>query len=134
MRDEGAISSRDYGWASLAGAAVLALSALTASAQTITTTTIDIGSGGNTGSYTSHAIVAGNPAIAYYNVTEGNLMFARNSAADGSGSWTITTVVSLGDVGLYPSLAIVNGNPAISYYDQTNGDLMFVRNSAVDGS
>ena len=41
-------------------------------------------------------------------------MFARNSAANGSGSWIIVTVDRPGNVGLSPSLAVVNGFPAIS--------------------
>ena len=74
----------------------------------------------------------GNPAVAYYNVTGRLLMFARNSAVDGSGSWQIVVVDSVGVVGLTTSLAVVNGNPAISYYDNTNGNLKYVR--AVDAS
>ena len=53
---------------------LLALFALSAGAQTITTKTLDIGSNGLTGQYSSLAIVNGNPAAAYYNVTESSLM------------------------------------------------------------
>jgi hypothetical protein len=95
--------------------------------ETITTKTIDRGSGGDTGQYTSQAIVNGNTALAYYNVTDGNLMFARNSAVDGSGTWSIVTVDATGNVGQYTSLAVVDGHPAISYYDQTNRSLKYVR-------
>lgn len=102
-------------------------------AQTITTKVIDRGSGGNTGQFTSQAIVNGNPAVAYYNVTDRNLMFARNSAVDGSGSWTIVTVDATGDVGQNCSLAVVNGNPAISYFAGT-GDLKYVRASDASGT
>ena len=102
---------------------------LNLAAQTVITRTLDYGSGpnGNTGTYTSQSIVNGNPAIAYYNSTESSLMFARNSAADGSGTWTITTVDHAGTVGQECSLAIVNGNPAISYVDLSMGDLRYVR-------
>jgi hypothetical protein len=105
-----------------------------ASGQIVTTTTVDIGSGGSTGAYTSYAVVAGHPAVAYYNETEKNLMFARNSAADGSGTWIISVVDAAGSVGAYASLAVINGLPAVSYYDETNGNLKFARNSAADGS
>ena len=111
---------------------LLLLLALPLGAQTITTKTLDRGSGGDTGQYTSQAIVNGNPAIAYYNLTDGNLMFARNGAADGSGTWTITIVDSNITLGQYTSLAVVNGSPAITYYNQTNGDLKYVR--ALDAS
>ncbi len=102
-------------------------------AQAITTTTVDVGVG-ETGQYTSQAIVNGNPAIAYHDAAHGNLMFARNSAADGAGTWTITTVASANVVGQYASLAIVNGNPAISYYAWTGGDLKYVRATDVNGT
>ena len=69
----------------------------------------------------------GNPAVAYYNVTDTSLMFARNSAVDGSGSWNVVVVDYPDSVGLYCSLAVVDGNPAISYYDLTHDDLRYVR-------
>jgi hypothetical protein len=102
--------------------------------ETITTKTIDRGSGGNTGQHTSQAIVNGNPAVAYYNVTDRNLMFARNSAVDGSGSWSIVTVDTTSNVGQFSSLAVVNGNPAISYFDEINGDLKYVRANDASGT
>ncbi|MEY2879388.1 MAG: hypothetical protein RLZZ15_1768, partial [Verrucomicrobiota bacterium] len=100
----------------------------------VTRLTLDYGSGpnGTTGQYTSQAIVNGTPAIAYNNATDANLMFARNSAVDGSGAWTISTVDYAGNVGQYASLAVVNGNPAIAYYDTTNLDLKYAR--ALDAS
>ncbi len=62
-------------------------------------------------------------------------MYARNSAADGSGAWQIVVVdKSGGDVGYYPSLAVVNGNLAISYFDYTSRDLKYVRASDVSGT
>src|SRR5204863_207792 len=81
--------------------AVLALLAcvLSARGQTITTKVLDAGSGGDTGQYTSQAIVNGNPAIGYYNVTNGDLMFARDIAVDGSSAGTPVTLDSTGHVG-----------------------------------
>jgi predicted outer membrane repeat protein len=89
---------------------------------------------GHVGEYTSHAIVDGKPAISYYDNSNGDLKFARNSEVEGSGTWTTVTVDSAGNVGYYTSLAVVGGKPAISYYDIDSGDLKFARNSAVDGS
>ena len=103
-------------------------------AQTTITRTLDTGTNGNTGGYTSQAIVNGNPAVAYYDASEGNLMFARNSAVDGSGAWTLSIIDSTGDVGQYISLVVVNGNPAISYYDVTNTDLKYVRATDASGT
>jgi hypothetical protein len=61
-------------------------------------------------------------------------MFARNSAADGSGTWTITTLYVVGTVGQYLSLAVVNGTPDISYYRSTKGDLKPLRATDVSGT
>ena len=105
-------------------------------ADTIITKTLDFGSDpfGDTGKFTSQAVVNGNPAIAYYNESESNLMFARNSAADGSGTWTITTVDYDATVGQYCSLAVIQGHPAISYYDATPQKLGLRYVRALDAS
>ena len=99
-------------------------------------TTITVDSTGTVGEHTSLAVVDGKPAISYYDQTNADLKFARNSAADGSGMWTTITVDGIGGitVGEYTSLAVVDGKPAISYYDSTNADLKYARNSAADGS
>jgi hypothetical protein len=83
----------------------------------------------NVGFYTSLAILNnGNPAISYYDGTNGDLKFAYSSTVNGAiGTWSSATVDSAGTVGQYTSLAILNnGNPAISYYDTTNADLKFL--------
>jgi len=67
-------------------------------------------------------------------VTNQDLKYARNSVADGSGTWTITSVDTAGSVGRSASLAVVAGKPAISYGDGSNGDIKYASNSAVDGS
>lgn len=107
--------------------------------QTVTSVTVDIGNGAVTGGTSSLAVVAGNPAIAYFNSTDGKLMFARNSNATGTGTWTVSVVdiIGAGSGGTpYPSLVYYGlpATPAISYYDSVNGDLKFARNSASDGS
>lgn len=87
----------------------------------------------NSGSHASMAVINGNPAIAYYDATNGDLKFVR--AADPRGKTWLTplTLASRGDVGLYPSLAIINGNPAVSYYDATNGTLCYIRSTDASG-
>jgi hypothetical protein len=60
--------------------------------------------------------------ITYYDVTRGDLKFAR---FDGK-VWIIQTVDSEGDVGSYSSLALdQTGCPHISYHDLTNVDLKY---------
>ncbi|WOO39301.1 hypothetical protein [Rubellicoccus peritrichatus] len=87
------------------------------------------------GQHSSVAMINGYPAISYYDETNGDLKFAINSRADGSGSWTTVTVDdSVNDVGQECSLAEVDGRPAIAYYDATAADLKFAIASNEDGS
>ncbi len=90
---------------------------------TPTVTTVD--SDGNVGWFTSIAIGdSGNPVISYYDFTNQVLKVAACTAADCSGTPTVTTVDSDGIVGRHTSIAIANdGNPVISYYDDTNDAL-----------
>jgi hypothetical protein len=79
-------------------------------------------------------VVSGNPAVAYYDETNGDLKFARASNSTGT-TWSAPVIVqSVGDVGAYPQLVIVSGMPAIAYYDVSNGDLKFVRASNLTGT
>ncbi|MCB9659445.1 MAG: hypothetical protein H6726_17505 [Sandaracinaceae bacterium] len=90
------------------------------------------GSSTDVGSQSDLAIVGGQPAIAYYDATNGELRFAVRSGnafsdvlidADGDGTST--------DVGQRPSLAVLaNGQPVVTYYDATNAELRFAERSA----
>jgi hypothetical protein len=89
---------------------------------------------GIVGQYTSGAIVNGNPAMAYYDVTNQKLKFIRASDASGQAWGTAVTITPTANVGQYASLYVVNGNPAVAYYDVTNGNLMYVRATNATGT
>lgn len=80
----------------------------------------------NVGRFTSLKIDSqGNPHISYYDVTNGDLLYAVWR----SGAWQITAVDGTGgptdNVGQYTSLALYNDLPRIAYYDVTNRDLKY---------
>lgn len=54
-------------------------------AQIISATTVDVGTVATdtVGQHSSQAVVAGNPAISYYDVTNGDLRFVRANDANG---------------------------------------------------
>ena len=123
---------------------ILALAlAVTASAQTISTRTIDTGSGATTGQHISHTTISGYPAMSYVETkvnptsSEGRaktILFARNSATDGSGTWT-TSRVDTGEYlpsNLQSTLLEIDGKPAIAFH-RSDG-LWLAKNSAADGS
>ena len=67
---------------------------------------------------------------------DGTLKLYRNSNADGSGTWSVTTVDATNASGNFASLRVINGKPTISYYYGSNATfftLGFARNSAADG-
>jgi hypothetical protein len=90
--------------------------------------TVDSGSG----EFLSLAAVNGNPAMGYYDRTNGDLKYTRALDASGTSWGTPMTVANTGNVGESPWLAVVNGNPAMGYWDRGNGDLKYVR--ALDAS
>lgn len=91
-------------------------------------------SAGNVGSYTSLAVVSGNPAIAYHDETNADLKFVRAVDANGTGWGAPQTLDAAGSVGNYTSLAVVNGNPAISYHDISNVTLKYIRATNASGT
>lgn len=111
------------------------LFASSAFSQTITNQTVDTGSGGRVGQNTALAVVAGNPAMIYRDFVKSQLVFTRNTAADGSGMWVKTKIASdVGTMGTADShaLRIVAGNPAAVF--STGAGVMFARSSTADGS
>jgi hypothetical protein len=87
----------------------------------------------NVGQYNSLVVVNGNPAIAYYDVTNGDLKYVRATDVNGSAWATPAILDATGTTGQYLSMAVVNGNPAISYYDASNTDLRYIRASNANG-
>lgn len=97
-------------------------------------TPVTIESSGDDGWSNSLHIVEGNPAVSYYDVTNGDLKYARATDATG-GTWgTPIAVETSGDVGRFTSLAIADGNPAIAYYDNGNDDLKYIRATDANGN
>ena len=99
---------------------------------------ITVDSAGDTGWYSSLAVVNGQPAIVYFDINGGgHLRYVRATNMDGT-AWGITHTV---DSQVNPTqsariLTIVNDNPAIAYGDANgglNGHLKYVRASDANG-
>ncbi|HEX6426963.1 MAG TPA: sialidase family protein, partial [Niastella sp.] len=90
---------------------------------------------GSTGTNVSFQIVNGNPAISYYDPTNGGLKFIRALDANGTTWGAAITLDGAGtNVGAYTSLQIIDGYPAIAYVDVANQDLKFVRATDASGT
>jgi hypothetical protein len=75
--------------------------------------------------YTSLAVVAGRPAIAYRDVGDYDLKYVQANDAAGASWGTPITVHGTEEAGEYASLAALETLPAIAYYEQINDDLWF---------
>ncbi len=73
------------------------------------------------------SIIAGQPAVTYYDQDNGKLLYVRASDTDGA-AWGSSMVVDNDDfdtTGFYSSLGEIAGMPAVAYYNWTQGALMF---------
>jgi hypothetical protein len=107
------------------------------SADTVGTawgSTVSITVPGQVGEFSSSQIVNGNPAIAYYDGTNGDLKYVRASNAAGTSWGAPLTIDATGDVGQWASMQIVNGFPAISYFNATTADLKYIRATNSSGT
>ncbi|MBN2081385.1 PKD domain-containing protein [bacterium] len=77
-------------------------------------------------------VVAGNPAISYFENQGKDLKFVRAGNSTGSVWNSPVTIEFEGVSGTYNSMAIVNGNPAISY-QSADADLNYVRSDTATG-
>jgi len=93
---------------------------------------VDTGNVGNGG--LSLAMVNGRPAAAYYDSTDGDLLYCRANDEWGNTWSTPVTIDATGDVGQYVSLCVVSGNPAVSYIEPALGVLKYARAADADGS
>ncbi|MEO6453171.1 MAG: hypothetical protein ABIN97_03820, partial [Ginsengibacter sp.] len=95
-------------------------------------TPVILDSAGTVGQYSSLQIVNGNPAISYFDATNGNLKYIWATNVSGTAWSAPINIDSGGRVGGYTSLQVVNGNPAISYFDYNDG-LKYVRANDASG-
>jgi hypothetical protein len=89
---------------------------------------------GNVGEWSSLAVVNGNPAISYRDVTNSRLKYVRANDVAGTTWGPPQMIDSAAPTGTFTSLRVVNGNPAISYFDALNSDLKYIRASDADGA
>jgi hypothetical protein len=83
---------------------------------------------GAVGAYSSLAMYAGNPTVAYYDLDNGDLKVLRCGDANCSSGNSIASVDTEGVIGAYTSLALdSSGYPSASYYDADHGMLKFLR-------
>lgn len=114
-----------YGWRHDINAAEGDLRLAFKSGATWTIETVD-GGPDDVGEYTSIALTAlERPRIAYYDRTNGNLMYARRS---GAGSWTLELVDDLPDVGTWTDIAVgPDGDIHISYINENTRAVRYAR-------
>lgn len=115
--------------ATSANTAPSAPSSLSATVSSAFNTITDVETTGDVAEFTSVAIGSDDlPAIAHYDVTNGDLRFAKcgNKACSSGNSFQALDVT--GDVGKYLSIAVPSDLlPVIAYYDNTNKDLKVIK-------
>jgi hypothetical protein len=94
-------------------------------ASSFTTYTVQATAAHDVGRYSSLALIAGHPAIAFADITSNRVLYKR--AADAGGTdWSTTTWVVSENAGQDLALASVAGQPAIAFR-KTDGSLQYLR-------
>jgi len=91
---------------------------------------------GSVGRYSSISVLGdGSIGISYYDESNGDVRFARNSLKTGLGTWTFGTPDSGINLGTFTSLVrLYNNSLAIAYRDEANGYLKCAINSSATGA
>jgi len=108
--------------------------ALDADGATWDNTPVTVASAVATGEYCSLDVVAGNPAISYYDFDSGDLRYVRATDSTGTAWGLFVSPDSNGNTGFYSSLEVVDGFPAISYRNGSASQLWYVRATNAEGS
>jgi hypothetical protein len=88
---------------------------------------------GDTGLYCSLATINGDPALAWFNQTDGLMRYARSTTATGSQTTDWGTVVTFASGGHGITLLDVGGNPAISSCNSANDTQCWFRSTTANG-
>lgn len=89
------------------------------------------------GTWSSLAVVDGNPAVSYYNEGNGLVYYLRSISPTGSGEldWQqLALVDDAANLGGPTRLLLTQGNPAVFYRDDDLQDLMLTRSSSATGA
>ncbi len=84
------------------------------------------------GQYASMAIVNGNPAIAYWNLTTNSLRYVRATDSSGNAWGTPLTVIT--NTGKFCRLAVTNGRVVVFYSNASSSGIFFVESTDNLGS
>jgi hypothetical protein len=92
---------------------------------------------GTVGRWPSLAVIAGRPAIAYYDAEDSQLLYVRANDPQGK-SWgsplSLDAISHSSVTGARINLLEVAGRPAVGYYDETTARLWFVRALDAEGA
>jgi len=114
--------------------------ATTSSGSTWANAPITVDNTADMGQYSSLIMAGGNPAMAYYNASLGNLRYARASDANGATWGTFVDVdTNADDVGKFLTMANIADadgvtRPAIAYFNDTTNEILYVRATDAQGT
>jgi PKD repeat protein len=80
------------------------------------------------------ATIGGNPAISFYDITNGDLKYVRATNAAGSAWGPVVTIATTNNVGRGTDLVEANGRPAVIYRNSTTNRFYYLRADDATGS